>query len=69
MTAPAFSAVSYRVSDAVKATGIGEGFIRKAIRDGDLIAHYIGTKPVVRSVDLDEWIESLPTEPSRGDVA
>lgn len=62
MTSPVFAAVSYRVPDAVKATGIGESFIRNAIRNSDLIAHYIGTKPVVLATDLHAWIESLPTE-------
>lgn len=62
MTSPVFAVISYRVPDAVSATGVGESRIREAIRVGDLVAHYVGTKPVVLATDLFEWIESLPTE-------
>lgn len=56
------AAVSYSIPGAVVATGIGETTIRKALNDGDLVAHYVGSKPVIRAADLDEWVESLPTE-------
>jgi hypothetical protein len=62
--------VSYTLSEAVVATGISEDTIRAAVADGSLVAHYVGakaTKPVFRAVELDEWIESLPT--TRGQVA
>lgn len=62
MTALALAAVSYNMSGAIAATGIGETTIKKAIADGDLIAHYVGVKTVIRAADLDEWIASLPTE-------
>lgn len=58
------SRVSYTLADAVIATGISEATIRAAVADGSLVAHYVGakaTKPVFRAVELDEWIESLPT--------
>ena len=35
------------------------------MQNGSLVAHYVGakaTKPVFRAVELDEWVESLPTE-------
>lgn len=56
------AAVSYNMAGAVAATGVGETRIKAAIENGDLIAHYNGRNIVLRAVDLDEWIQSLPTE-------
>ncbi len=56
--------VSYTLNEAVVATGISEDTIRDAMKDGSLVAHYVGekaTKPVFRAVELDEWVQSLPT--------
>jgi excisionase family DNA binding protein len=47
---------------AAEACGVGTTTIDEAVRDDELIAHYVGTKPVFRAADLDEWIRSLPTE-------
>ncbi len=58
--------VSYDQRGAADATGLGITSIKEAIESGDLIAHYRGTKPVIRAIDLDEWVASLPTSrPSR----
>ena len=62
MTSLALAAVSYNMAGAIAASGIGETTIKAAIRDNELIAHYVGNKLVIRAVDLDEWIQSLPTE-------
>lgn len=62
MTNLALAAVSYNMGGAVAASGIGETTIKAAIRNNELIAHYVGNKLVIRAVDLDEWIQSLPTE-------
>jgi len=62
VTALALAAVSYNMAGAVAASGVGETSIKRAIADGDLIAHYVGVKTVIRAADLDEWIASLPTE-------
>lgn len=62
MNGLALAAVSYNMAGAVAATGVGETTLTAAIRDGDLIAHYVGRKIVIRAADLDEWIGSLPTE-------
>lgn len=56
------TAVSYDIAGAIAATGLGETTITQARNRGDLVAHYVGRKPVFRAVDLDEWIQSLPTE-------
>lgn len=62
MTTLALAAVSYTLSGAAEASGIGKTNISAAIRSGDLIAHYMNSKPVVLAADLAAWIESLPTE-------
>ncbi|WP_036570446.1 hypothetical protein [Nocardioides sp. URHA0032] len=62
MTSLALAAVSYKMADAVRATGIGETTIKAAQARGDLVGHYVGNKLVFRAVDLDEWVASLPTE-------
>lgn len=56
--------VAYTIETASKASHIGQDRIREAIRLGDLIAHYVGTKAIIRAADLDDWIETLPTERS-----
>lgn len=61
----ALPAVSYNVAGAVAATGVGETTITTAIRENQLVAHYVGRKVVIRAADLDEWIQSLPTERER----
>jgi ABC-type proline/glycine betaine transport system permease subunit len=62
VTSLALAAVSYNMAGAIAATGIGETTIAAAIKNSDLIAHYVGVKVVIRAVDLDEWVQSLPTE-------
>ncbi len=56
--------VSYTLAEAEEATGISRATISAAVADGSLVAHYVGdkaTKPVFRAVELDDWVESLPT--------
>lgn len=62
MTVLALAAVSYNMAGAVIATGIGESTLKAAHANGDLIGHYNGNRLIFRAVDLDEWIQSLPTE-------
>lgn len=62
MSGLALAAVSYNMAGAVAASGIGETTLKAAIARDELIAHYVGNKLVIRAVDLDEWIDSLPTE-------
>lgn len=58
----ALNAISYTVPNAAKATGIGRDRIIRACDTGDLVCHWNGPNRVIRAVDLDEWIASLPTE-------
>lgn len=65
MTTLALAAVSYDVAGAVRASGISERSIRAAIKSEDLTTHWLGSKPLIRAADLDEWVQSLPTERER----
>lgn len=47
---------------AAAKVGLSPTVLERAQEAGDLVAHYLGRKPVYRAVDLDAWIESLPTE-------
>jgi hypothetical protein len=60
--AVSFAHIAYSMAGAVEATSIGETRIKEALARGDLIGHYNGAKLVLRAADLDEWIQSLPTE-------
>ena len=61
---PVFAVVSYALEDAPDACGFSDKMLRDAITAGALIAHRATNKPnsklVVRSVDLDAWVQSLP---------
>lgn len=64
----ALPALSYDMDGAAAACGISKSTLTKAIADGELVVHYFGEKAsrrVVRAVDLDEYVASLPTESSR----
>jgi len=54
--------VSYDLPGAAAATGVSERTIRDAIARGDLIAHYLGRKPLVMRDELADWVSALPTE-------
>jgi len=58
----ALAAVSYNMAGTVAASGIGETSIKTAIRRGDLVAHYVGNKLVIRAIDLDEWGAVAPDQ-------
>lgn len=57
--------ISTDLTGAAKATGVSERSIEKAIAASDLVAHFLGTKRVFMARDLEDWIESLPTESTR----
>ena len=59
------AAVSYDLRGASDACGLSVSEIQKAISDGDLIANYRGRKPLIRAIELDAWVASLPTTPHR----
>ena len=54
--------VSYDLRGAAETTGLSVKTIQAAIAQGDLVANYVGRKPILRAVELDAWVASLPTE-------
>jgi excisionase family DNA binding protein len=47
------------IPDAAKTLGIGRTFIRKLIRTGALPAVKIGSRTLIRQVDIDAYVKSL----------
>lgn len=62
MTDLALASVSYTLEGASRATGIGVTNIKAAAANNELICHWVGSKRIFRAADLDEWVQSLPTE-------
>lgn len=56
------SPIALTIPEAAKAVGVGVTTLREAIRNGDLIAHYPTSRPVVLRSELEEWLKSTPTE-------
>jgi len=56
------TSLAYTVMEAAIATSTDHARIRDAIKLGDLVAHWVGNKQIIRAEDLDEWIQTLPTE-------
>ena len=60
-----YSFISCTLRQAADRTGVSEATLSNAIADGYLTAHRAGDRGgriVLRAVDLDEWVQSLPTE-------
>jgi excisionase family DNA binding protein len=57
----ALAPVSYTYQDAAAAVGVSVDVIRRAVRTGDLEAHYPTSRPVILAADLKAWVESAPT--------
>lgn len=62
MTGLALNAVSYTVPNAAKASGVGQKKIIAACDSDELPCHWNGPIRIIRAVDLDEWIQTFPTE-------
>lgn len=56
------SKLAFSIAEAAEATGYSSDVIRKAIKDHDLTARYANSKPVVLATELQDWLESRPTE-------
>ena len=57
MTVP----ISYNIADAADATGYSTDVIRRAIKAGELVAHFPTSKGVITAEDLHAWINQAPT--------
>lgn len=56
------TSVAYTLGEAAVATSISEDKIRAACERLDLASYFVGVKRIIRAADLDEWIQTLPTE-------
>jgi len=54
--------VAYSIYEAAAACGVSDATIRRAIRDGYLVAHYPTTRAVILREELVAWIKSTPSE-------
>jgi hypothetical protein len=59
--------ISASLEASAKGTGVGVKQIREASDSGDLPVYWAGNKRIYRAADLDEWIQTLPTERPRAD--
>ncbi|MDN4595893.1 hypothetical protein [Leifsonia virtsii] len=59
---PSIRRVAYSLEAAAEECGVSAQFLRGFVNRHELIVHYANTKMVVLADDLNEWIESLPTE-------
>ena len=55
------TSIAYTLLEASVATSIGKEVIRAACDGNDLPSYWVGNKRVIRAVDLEEWITTLPT--------
>lgn len=53
--------VSFDLPRAAAACGLSVRELQHAIRDGDLVAHYRGTKPLIEFEELKAFVRALPT--------
>ncbi|MFF1828974.1 hypothetical protein [Paenarthrobacter sp. NPDC058040] len=54
--------LAYSFEEAAVATGYSIDTIRRAVRANGLVARYANSKPVILTDELNEWLQSLPTE-------
>jgi excisionase family DNA binding protein len=52
--------VAYSVPDVLKMIGISRTTLYQLVKTGKLKVRKVGTRSVILSKDLEEWLESLP---------
>lgn len=61
------SALSMSVKDVVAATSLSEQVIREAVATRALPARKVGTRVVILTADVEQWLRSLPMVGGEGD--
>ena len=61
MTTDTAEVLSVTVPQAAKLTGISRDILSLAQKRGELIYRYPSSSPVIRLVDLNAYLEALPT--------
>lgn len=62
MTAPAPAKGALDRNEAAEYLGCGTDKLREYVSEGLIVPRYHGVKPVYRVKDLDDLLETLPTE-------
>lgn len=57
------SPYALNIKNAAEYANVSRDVISAAIKTGDLIAHYPTSRPVIKVTELQNWIDSTPTEP------
>jgi excisionase family DNA binding protein len=52
--------ISYTISEAIRATGIGRTTLFEAMKTGELPARKLGVKNLILAADLEAYIRSRP---------
>jgi hypothetical protein len=55
--------LAYTFEQAAEQCGYSVRTLKQASADGYLLVKYANSKGVIRHVDLDAWLDSLPSEP------
>jgi len=55
--------IAYTYEEAAEAVGVSVRSIRRLVANGDLCPRYPTSKPVILATELEDWAESLPSEP------
>ena len=53
---------AYTIPEAATAVGLSVTSIREAIDNGALKVKYPNRKPIIRSEDVEAWLDSMPDE-------
>lgn len=56
------AAIAYDVAAAAALVGLSYDSLNKAIKDGDLVAKYPNSKPLIGREELKRWFDALPDE-------
>lgn len=48
--------------EVAAASGISVSQVRKLVARGEMTPSYSGRKPLIRAIEYDRWVESLPAE-------
>lgn len=54
--------IALSLDQAAAVCSLSKRELQNAIRDGELVAHYRGRKPLIRPEDLEQFVTDLPTE-------
>lgn len=63
ITAPTVVALDH--ASAAAAVGLSPSRLRHHVRLGDITPHFSGSKPLYSLVELQQFVETLPTQPQK----